>query len=138
VTFPALLRSIVSVLEADGVSYMLTGSLAAAFHGVPRATQDIDPETGWKIDLIVRKGRPFSREEFNRRVRGKLDDLEVSVVSREDLIIAKLEWAKLEWAKLGGSELQLDDVRTLLDRGEPNLDLEYIERWVEELELGAQ
>jgi hypothetical protein len=27
----------------------------------------IDTETGWKVDLIVRKDRPFSREEFRRR-----------------------------------------------------------------------
>lgn len=27
----------------------------------------IDMTTGWKIDLIFRKSRPFSREEFNRR-----------------------------------------------------------------------
>src|SRR5439155_19941918 len=27
----------------------------------------IDNRTGWKVDLIVRKNRPFSREEFRRR-----------------------------------------------------------------------
>jgi len=28
----------------------------------------IDNETGWKVDLIVRKDRPFSEAEFERRV----------------------------------------------------------------------
>jgi hypothetical protein len=29
----------------------------------------IDLASGWKVDLILRKNRPFSREEFARRVR---------------------------------------------------------------------
>lgn len=32
----------------------------------------IDPESGWKVDLIVRKDRPFSRREFERRERADL------------------------------------------------------------------
>lgn len=175
-TFPELLRRIVSVLDEEGIPYMLTGSLAAAFHGVPRATQDIDlvagveekhlgslvqglidldlcvnleaaheavvtqgqfnaidPKTGWKVDLFVRKERRFSQEEFARRTRGKVEGFEVALATREDMILAKMEWAKL-----GSSMLQLDDVRILLERGEHNLDLEYIERWVDELGLDAQ
>lgn len=33
---------IVGLLEAAGIPYMLTGSFAGAFHGGPRAIQDID------------------------------------------------------------------------------------------------
>ena len=29
----------------------------------------VDPESGWKIDLIIRKERSFSDAEFERRVR---------------------------------------------------------------------
>lgn len=36
------LRRVVEVLDQAGVPYMLTGSLAAAYYAVPRATQDID------------------------------------------------------------------------------------------------
>lgn len=35
-------RPLITALEAAGIPYMLTGSFAAAFHGSPRATQDID------------------------------------------------------------------------------------------------
>lgn len=35
-------RPLIAALEAAGIPYMLTGSFAAAFHGSPRATQDID------------------------------------------------------------------------------------------------
>ncbi len=41
-TVTALLRSMVTALDAAGVPFMLTGSLAAAYHGVGRATMDID------------------------------------------------------------------------------------------------
>lgn len=41
-TAAALLRSMVEALDAAGVPFMLTGSLAAAFHGAGRATMDID------------------------------------------------------------------------------------------------
>jgi hypothetical protein len=38
----AFLRRVVEVLDEAGIAHMLTGSLAAAFYAVPRATQDID------------------------------------------------------------------------------------------------
>jgi hypothetical protein len=31
----------------------------------------VDRPTGWKMDFIIRKSRPFSREEFRRRARVK-------------------------------------------------------------------
>lgn len=37
-----VLRRIVTALGRAGIAYMLTGSLASSFHGVPRSTQDID------------------------------------------------------------------------------------------------
>lgn len=41
-TAAALLRSVVAALDAADVPFMLTGSLAAAYHGAGRATMDID------------------------------------------------------------------------------------------------
>jgi len=38
----AFLKRVVEILDKAGVQYMLTGSLAAAYYAVPRATQDID------------------------------------------------------------------------------------------------
>ena len=38
----AFLQKVVDILDEAGVQYMLTGSLAAAYYAVPRATQDID------------------------------------------------------------------------------------------------
>ncbi len=92
----------------------------------------IDQDTGWKADLIIRKVRPFSIEEFARRRPGIVDGIDAYVASPEDTVISKLEWAKL-----GASERQIDDVRRLLAM-QPTLDLVYIEHWVGELDLAAQ
>ena len=37
-----LFRRVVTALDAAGIPYMLTGSFASSYHGMPRATQDID------------------------------------------------------------------------------------------------
>ena len=55
----------------------------------------IDLRTGWKIDMIIRKSRAFSQEEFGRRQRLSLQGISFSVASAEDVILSKLEWSKL-------------------------------------------
>ena len=37
-----ILKSVMSRLEAAGIRYMLTGSMAANFYTMPRMTRDID------------------------------------------------------------------------------------------------
>jgi hypothetical protein len=158
------------------IPYMVAGSFASTFHGVPRSTHDIDiivdptgaslavllaslPEadyyvdhdaakdalrrrstfnvidlaTGWKLDLIIRKARPFSVEEMARRQRGELYGAAVNIATAEDAIIAKLEWAKLS-----DSERQLRDVEGVLAVRAATLDITYIEKWIDELGLEAQ
>jgi hypothetical protein len=90
----------------------------------------IDPESGWKIDLIVRKERAFSRREFERRRHATILGIDASLASLEDVLIAKLEWSTL-----GDSELQRRDVVELLERAWHRIDLEYVEHWVGQLEL---
>jgi hypothetical protein len=92
----------------------------------------IDLASGWKIDFIARKARPFSREEFARRVPVELHGIRVFMTTAEDVIIAKLEWAKL-----GSSQRQLEDVAGVL-RVRPDLNRDYISRWVTNLELETE
>jgi hypothetical protein len=90
----------------------------------------IDMKSGWKIDLIFRKSRSFSREEFSRR---RLIDLQGSpfcLASVEDVIIAKLEWSKL--AK---SKRQIQDVAAILRIRRESLDRSYLDKWIRELDL---
>lgn len=175
-TLSDLLTRVVTILEDARVPYMLTGSLAAAYYALPRATQDvdlvvdatpaqldavvdrlleegfyvsreaaheahrtrgqfnaIDPEAGWKIDVILRKDRPFSVREFSRRRPAVLLGLEVPLASLEDLILAKLEWSTV-----GESELQRRDVVQLLETAGDSLDGAYLEEWVANLGLGEE
>jgi hypothetical protein len=93
----------------------------------------IDAGGGWKVDLIIRKDRAFSRTEFERRETASLLGVDVSLASLEDVLIAKLEWSKL-----GDSELQRRDVAQLLERAGPRLDMPYVERWVAALGLSKE
>jgi hypothetical protein len=173
VSLVSFLTTIVRALDEAQVRFMLTGSLAAAFYGTPRATQDIDlvieaqaenldrliqnledaglyvdrgaaieavdtagqfnaidPTSGWKADLIVRKTREFSKTEFQRRRGEELFGIEVGLTTLEDLIIAKLEWSQL-----GDSELQRRDIRNLLELAGDSVDETYMTRWIGALGL---
>lgn len=89
----------------------------------------IETQYACKIDLIVRKERPFSREELQRREMADLSPgLCVALASAEDTILSKLEWA----LKAGGSEKQIADAVGVLEVN-PQVDRAYIERWAREL-----
>jgi hypothetical protein len=92
----------------------------------------IDLATGWKLDFIVKKARPFSAEEFGRRKRVVIDGLPLFIATAEDTVVSKLEWAKR-----GGSTRQIEDAAGII-RVQAGLDHEYIRRWVRELGLEAQ
>lgn len=165
----AVLKLVTARLEAAGIAYMITGSIAAGYYAEPRMTRDVDlvvelepddvavvanlftPEflvdaesivravqrramfnlihiaAAVKVDMIVRKDLPYRREEFRRRRQVTIDGQHMWLVSPEDLILSKLDWAKDS-----RSELQLRDVRGLL-RAVPGLDEAYLERWADEL-----
>ena len=169
-------QRVTGALEAVGIPYMLTGSFASSYYGMPRATQDIDivispaPDqlralvrglsgdeyyvdestaldalakhgqfnvidlaTGWKVDFIIRKPRPFSRGEFERKSEVEFQGMKVVVATAEDVVIAKLEWAKL-----GQSRRQIEDASGVLKMRAKNLDFEYIREWVVKLHLAEQ
>jgi hypothetical protein len=90
----------------------------------------IDLATGWKIDLIIRKSRSFSQEEFRRRRLVSVQDTVLFVVSAEDLVIAKLEWSKR-----AQSQRQIEDVTGLLRVRWKSLDHSYLKKWIPELGL---
>jgi hypothetical protein len=127
---PGGLDRLVGELEAAGW-YV---DAEAAHRALAERTQfnAIDATTGWKVDFLVRKDRPFSREELGRRTRANLLGKPAWIASPEDTIIAKLEWAVAS-----GSERQLVDVAAMLDIGDESLDRVHIERWVADLGLHA-
>jgi len=82
-----------------------------------------------KIDFIVRKDSPYRRREFSRRRRVAVDHRRLYLVAPEDLILSKLEWARES-----RSEMQLADVRNLLNSVKP-LNRRYMARWAKALGL---
>ena len=87
----------------------------------------IHNETIIKVDCIVRKSSKYRRLEFERRRIITIQDFDLWVTSKEDLIISKLDWARDS-----RSELQLRDVGNLLAMG---YDSSYLEQWTRELGL---
>jgi hypothetical protein len=124
-------QALVRLLPRDEY-YVDEGAALEAFR-IEGQFNVVDLRSGWKVDLIIRKSRPFSHEEFDRRRRGNLAGQTMAIATAEDVIIAKLEWSKL-----GGSARQIDDAARVLARRTNDLDRGYVERWVRELELDEQ
>jgi hypothetical protein len=93
----------------------------------------IDADSGYKLDLIVRKDREFSRQEFGRRREVTLLGGRAFMVSPEDSILSKLEWSRE-----GASERQFLDALAVARTQGDDLDLAYLKRWAQELGLTAE
>lgn len=90
----------------------------------------IDTTSGWKADLIIRKDRPFSIEEFSRRRRIEYAGKPLWIVSAEDAVLSKLEWAKK-----GDSDRQVRDAASIVMVQWGRLDLDYLRKWAQELDV---
>jgi hypothetical protein len=106
-----------------------------AFDALRRRSQFnvIDNATLWKVDFIVSKDTPFDRSRFARRAITEIAGIELYAATPEDVLIAKLRWAKM-----GESDRQINDAAGVLRMQGKALDLAYIERWVEVLDLNEQ
>jgi hypothetical protein len=83
--------------------------------------------SGFKVDLFLRKDRPFDASLLARRHAYALPEGQtLTLVSPEDIILLKLEWYRL-----GGetSERQLTDVVGVLQVQADKLDWTYLEHW---------
>ncbi|HWB03133.1 MAG TPA: nucleotidyl transferase AbiEii/AbiGii toxin family protein [Verrucomicrobiales bacterium] len=87
----------------------------------------IHQRTLMKVDFMVRKHTEYRQHEFTRRERRRIADFEVWVVSKEDLILSKLDWARESL-----SDRQLSDVENLIATG---CDMEYLRKWSAALNL---
>lgn len=167
----SVLKLVTARLDAAGLAYMVTGSVALSLYAEPRMTRDVDlvvelqPADATrfagvlgsdfdvdadrirdaigqrsmfnaihtaavvKLDIIVRKTGAYREEEFRRRRLGTIDGSEMWVVSPEDLLLSKLDWARDS-----RSEVQLRDVRRLI-AAQADLDWTYVRDWAERMEL---
>ena len=115
------------LIAALGANYHTdAGAIAAAIRD-GRPWNVIHLSTVVKIDLIPRKETPYRRAEFERRRRIELAGVPLWIVSVEDLILSKLEWASES-----RSEQQRRDVALLLAAP---LDRAYLDEWAARLDL---
>ena len=80
-----------------------------------------------KVDCIVRKHSEYRLVEFQRRKEILIDGFTTFMVSKEDLIISKLDWAKNS-----RSEQQFRDIKNLMATG---YDTTYVDHWTQALAL---
>lgn len=88
----------------------------------------IEPSTGWKVDFVVRRDRPFSVTEFARRFPARVAGVDVYIASAEDTMLAKLEWGKVS-----GSDRQFDDAVAIAMTQQ--VDRDYLAKWAHELDV---
>jgi hypothetical protein len=127
----AQLKTLVGFLPSEEYYVDLDAALEARRH--ESMFNVVDMVTGWKIDLIMRKARPFSLSEFERRAGVDIEGTRLFVASLEDVVVSKLEWAKL-----GSSQRQISDAGALLKMHWKTLDRDYVGQWVAAMELQSQ
>lgn len=91
----------------------------------------LDAFEGDKVDFWVLTNDDFDKSRFQRRIKKELFGEIAYISSPEDTILAKLKWAKLS----GGSEKQFIDALRVYEVQYRNLDLDYLEKWVQKLDL---
>ena len=169
----SVLKLVTGRLEAAGIAYMVTGSVAASLYAEPRMTRDVDLvvelDTNDAARIVEMFGAEFlcdvgrireaidrrsmchpihtagvanwaviapkesapRAEESRRRRMAAIDGVDMWVVSPEDLILSKLDWARDS-----RSEVQLRDVRAVI-ASQTSLDWTYVSSWADRLGVRA-
>lgn len=91
----------------------------------------IDLNSGDKVDFWPLTEDPFDRSRFSRRRIERLFDHQIHVSTPEGTILMKLRRSQAS----GGSEKQFRDALCVFEVQYDTLDHDYLEHWVERLEL---
>jgi len=84
-------------------------------------------ETGEKIDCIIQEDTEFARVSFGRRRQAVVAGIEFWTTTKEDLMVAKLNWARDSH-----SEMQIRDIANL---SYDEYDSIYVMGWIQNLGL---
>jgi len=115
-------------VQSLGQGYYVSPEAAEEAYRARSAFNVIDHQSGSKADLIIRRDRPFSLEEFKRRQTQNVMGVTVSIASAEDVILSKLEWCRR-----GQSERQFLDALGVATVQRDRLNTDYLRKWAEAL-----
>jgi hypothetical protein len=133
----------ISVEPFPGLEDRLAALFGADYYVSPAAIRQavrdrstfniINTSVGFKVDVFVRKERPFEYSLMRRRIPATMldaPDRPIAVVTPEDCILLKLEWYRL-----GGetSDRQWSDILGVMRVQADRLDQAYLDRWAPEL-----
>ena len=90
----------------------------------------IDFASNYKADFIILKNEPYRLAEFERREQVNFLDMQINLVTPEDLIISKIAWIQKVQ-----SDIQKEDIKILLTI--KNIDIQYIRKWIATLNLNT-
>jgi hypothetical protein len=91
----------------------------------------IHPESGIKIDVIIKQDTPFDDSRFKRLHRiYPAESYQANFAAPEDVIIKKMEYYQA-----GGSEKHLRDIAGILKISGEIVDWDYITKWAKRLDL---
>jgi hypothetical protein len=132
---------IVAAVEYSHIPGLLNGFPAEQFYISEDAIREairygrqfniIHPESGLKIDIVIRANTPFNESRFSRIRRIKPgENFEANFAAPEDIIIMKMLYFKE-----GGSEKHLRDICGIMKISGPEISRSYIARWAQELHL---
>jgi hypothetical protein len=110
-----------------------TGDFYVSDNSIRRAIRDhsmfniVNTRWGAKLDCIIQKDTEFARKSFDRRQKAAVSAIEFWTTTKEDLIIAKLDWSRESH-----SEMQIRDIANLTST---EYDSEYVNSWIPRLGL---
>lgn len=91
----------------------------------------IHPDSGLKVDVMVRKDTPYDLTEFARRQRlPALQGRDAYFARPEDVILYKMIYYRE-----GASERHLRDIAGIMRVSGSEIDVEYIDEWAGRLDL---
>jgi hypothetical protein len=117
------------VRALDDPSYHLDRAAALDAWAARTRFDLVHIESAWRIQLILRPLRPFSREALARRLPVVLDGAATFVATAEDTILAALERAQ----QGVDAERALRDAADIVGVQADALDRAYVETWAAEL-----
>lgn len=117
-------NQLAALLKCLETKYYLNTETALEAMKIRSMFNVIDNEFGWKADLIFQQDKPYQISKFKRRVRAKLWGIDLWILTPEDVILSKLDWAKES-----GSEMQFRDVFGVVGLQWGKLDWDYLRHW---------